>query len=68
MLLEKQHPHPSKNSTLSDLWYKAMVDFVCVSPIILMVKFKFEKVKVCVIVTHGSSDGNAGESAISEII
>src|SRR5678816_3426857 len=37
---------------MSDLWYKAMVDFVCVSPRILMVKFKFEKVKVCVVVTY----------------
>ena len=46
---------------MSDLWYKAMVDFVCVSPRILMVKFKFEKVKVCVVVTYGPSEGNVEE-------
>ena len=49
---------------MSDLWYEAMVDFDCVSPRILMVKFKFEKVKVCVVVTYGPSEGNVEESTI----
>ena len=41
-----------------------MVDFVCVSSRILIVKFKFEKIKVCVVVTYGPSEGNVEESAI----
>src|SRR5678816_1653157 len=41
-----------------------MVDFVCVSTRILMVKFKFEKVKECVVVTYGPSEGNVEESTI----
>src|SRR5678815_4943822 len=49
---------------MSDLWYRAMVDFVCESTRILMVKFKFEKVKVCVVVTYFPSEGNVEESAI----
>src|SRR5678815_5909294 len=49
---------------IRDRWYKAMVDFDCVSPRILMVKLKFEKVKVCVVVTYGPSKGNVEESTI----
>src|SRR5678816_3429211 len=49
---------------MSDLWYRAMVDFVCVSTRILMVKFKFEKVKVCVVVMYGPSEGNVEENTI----
>src|SRR5678815_2301140 len=49
---------------MSNLWYKAMVEFVCVSPRFLMVKFKFQKVKVCVVVTYGPSEGNVEESTI----
>src|SRR5678815_1041459 len=52
---------------MSDLWYRAMEDFVCVSPRILMVKFKFEKVKVCVVVTYGPSEGNVEELSLIHI-
>src|SRR5678816_3766985 len=41
-----------------------MVDFVCVSTRILKVKFKFEKVKICVVATYDPSEGNVEESAI----
>src|SRR5678816_4642233 len=41
-----------------------MVDFVCVSPRSLKVKFKFEKVKICVVVTYDPSEGNVEESTI----
>src|SRR5678816_1549157 len=49
---------------MSDLWYRAILDFVFVSTRILMVKFKFEKVKVCVVVTYGPYEGNVEESTI----
>ena len=35
---------------MNNLLHRSMVKFVCMSPRILMVKFKFEKVKVCVVV------------------
>ena len=46
---------------MSDLWQRAMVDFVCVIARILKVKFKFEQVKVCVVATYGPSEGNVEE-------
>src|SRR5678815_5516844 len=41
-----------------------MVDFVCVSTRSLKVKFKFEKVKICVVVTYDPSEGNVEKSMI----
>src|SRR5678816_1705234 len=41
-----------------------MVDFVCVSTRSLKVKLKFEKVKICVVVTYDPSEGNVEESTI----
>src|SRR5678815_4813258 len=41
-----------------------MVDFVCVSTRSLKVKFKFEKVKICVVATHDPSEGNVEKSTI----
>jgi exonuclease III len=43
---------------LSDVWHRSMVGFECVSSRILMIKFKFERVKVCVVVTYGPSEGS----------
>lgn len=44
-----------------DLWYKAMVDFVCVTTRILIVKFKFEKGKACLVLTYGTFEGDVEE-------
>src|SRR5678815_2332729 len=41
-----------------------MVDFVCVSTRSLKVKFKFEKIKICVVATYGPSEGNVEKSTI----
>src|SRR5678815_6146722 len=41
-----------------------MVDFVCVSPRSLKVKFKFEKIKICVVATYDPSEGNVEKSTI----
>ena len=35
---------------LNDVRYSAVIDFGCVSSIILWIKFKFSRVKVCVVV------------------
>jgi hypothetical protein len=46
---------------MSDLWFRSMVKFECVSPRILLVKFKFKKVKVCVVVSYGPSENSEEE-------
>ena len=35
---------------LNDVWHIAVIDFGCVSPRILWIKFRFSRVKVCVVV------------------
>ena len=35
---------------LNDLWHSAVIDFGCASSRILWIKFKFLRVKVCVVV------------------
>ena len=42
---------------LSDVCHNAVIDFGCVSFKILWIKFKFCKVKVCVVVRYRSSEG-----------
>ena len=49
---------------MSELWHKSLVNFVCVSSRILMVKFKFARVKVCVVVAYGPSDNCAAEERV----
>lgn len=46
---------------ISGMWCRAMVKFVCASTRIPTVKFKFDKVKVFVAETYGSSEGSDGE-------
>ena len=41
-----------------------MEDFLCVSARSLKVKFKFEKVKICVVATYDPSEGNVEKSTI----
>ena len=38
---------------MSDVWHSAVVKHGCVSPRILWIKFKFSRVKVCVVVGYG---------------
>ena len=38
---------------LNDVWHNAVTDFGCVSSRILWIKFKFSRLKVCVMVGYG---------------
>ena len=46
---------------LSDEWHSAVIDFGCLSSRILWIKFRFSRVKVCVVVRYGSSERNCEE-------
>ena len=46
---------------LNDVWHSAEIDFGCVSSRVLCIKFKFSRVKVCVVVGHGPNEGIAEE-------
>ena len=46
---------------LKDGLRSAVIEFGCVSYRILRIKFKFSRVKVCVVLEHGSSEGNGKE-------
>ena len=43
---------------MDDVWHSAVVDFRCVSSRILWIKFKFSRVKVCVVVEYGPNEGD----------
>ena len=45
-----------------------MINFGCVSSIILSVKFKFSKVEVCVVVGYGPDEGNDEEIEVLELL
>ena len=38
---------------LNDVWHSAVIDFGCVSSRIIWIKFKFSRVKVCVVGEYG---------------
>ena len=38
-----------------------MIDFGCISSRILWVKFKFPIIKICMVVVHGSTEGEVKE-------
>ena len=42
---------------LNDMWHSAVVNFGCVSSRILLIKFTFLRVKVCVVVGYGPNEG-----------
>ena len=46
---------------LNDVCHSAVVDFGCVSSRILWIKFKFSRVKVCVVVEYGPNEGDGEE-------
>ena len=43
---------------LNDVWHSTVVDFGCISSRIFWIKFKFSRVKVCVVVGCGSNEGD----------
>ena len=51
---------------LNDVWHSAVVDFGFVDSRILWIKFKFSRVKVCVVVGYGPSEGDVEERDILE--
>ena len=48
----------------NDVWHSTVMDFLCVSSIILWIKFKFSSVKICVVVGYGSNERNGEERDI----
>ena len=46
---------------LNDVWHSAVVKSGCVSSRILWSKFKFSKVKVCVVMGYGPNEGDGEE-------
>ena len=46
---------------LNDVWYCEVVDFGYASSRILWIKFKFSRVKVCVVVGYGPNEGDSEE-------
>ena len=46
---------------LNDVWHSAVTDFGYVSSGILWIKFKFSRVKVCMVVGYGPNEGNGEE-------
>ena len=46
---------------LNDAWHSAVIDFGCVSSRILWIKYRFSRVKVCVVVVYGPNDGDSEE-------
>ena len=46
---------------LSYVWHSAVIDFGFISSRILWIKFKFSRVKVCMVVGYGPSKGDDEE-------
>ena len=46
---------------INDEWHNAVIDFGCVSFRILWVKFKFSRVKVCMVIVYGPIEGKVEE-------
>ena len=46
---------------LNNVWHSAVVKYGCVSSRILWIKFKFSRVKVCVVVRYGPNEGDGEE-------
>ena len=49
------------NVLLNYVWHSAVIKFGCVSSRILWIKFKFSRIKVCVVVGYGPSKGDSEE-------
>ena len=46
---------------LNDVWHITGIDFGCFSSRILWIRFKFSKIKVCVVVGYGPNEGDNEE-------
>ena len=46
---------------LNAVWHRAVIDFGCVSSGILWIKFRFSRIKVCVVVVYGPNEGDSEE-------
>ena len=46
---------------LNDVWRSAVIDYGCVSSRILWIKFKFSRVKVCMVVENGPIEADVQE-------
>ena len=44
-----------------DVWHSPVVKYRCVSSRILWIKFRFSRVKVCVVVGYGPNEGDGKE-------
>ena len=55
-VLEMKRAREGVAIVLNDVWHSAVIDFGCVSYRIIGIKFKFSKVKVCVVVEYGSNE------------
>ena len=42
---------------LNNVWHSVVIDFGCISSRILWIKFKFSRVKVCVVVRYSPNEG-----------
>ena len=49
---------------LNNVLHSAVVDFECASSRILLIKFNFSKVKVCVVVGYGPNEGDDVERLV----
>ena len=46
---------------MNDEWHSAVIEFGCISPTVHWINFMFSKVKVCVMVVYGPTEGEAEE-------
>ena len=45
----------------NDVWHSALIDFGCVRSRILWIKFRFSRIRVCMVVGYGSNEINGEE-------
>ena len=50
---------------MKEIWQSAVLDVGCVSSRILWIKFRFSRVKVCVVLRYALSEGDGVERADS---
>ena len=46
---------------LNDVWYSAVVKYGCVISRIFWIKFRFSRIKFCVVVGNGPTEGDGEE-------
>ena len=51
---------------LNDVWHSAVINFGCVRSRIPWIKFKFLRVKVCVVKDYGPNEGDGDEGEVLE--